>query len=150
MFGRRQGDTAQSGRVQTVIGEGTEIRGTIRSTGVMRIDGFLEGTLEHAGELVVGPQGRLVAKVRAKSLALAGEIRGDVQVEGKLELLETARLHGNISAAQLVVHEGAVFEGRSERNGQVSRTSQGPSAAAPEVPEPQLGAGLPGGPGQRL
>lgn len=150
MFGRRQGDTGQSGRVQTVIGEGTEIRGTIRSTGVMRIDGFLEGTLEHAGELVVGPQGRLVAKVRAKALAVAGEIRGDVQVEGKLELLQTARLHGNISAAQLVVHEGAVFEGRSEPSGQVSRSPQGPPAPAHEAPDAQHGPGLSGGPGPRL
>lgn len=133
MFGKRQGDTA-SARVQTLIGEGTQVRGTIRSTGVMRVDGFLEGTLEHAGDLIVGPQGRLVATVHAKSLALAGELRGDAHVEERLELLSTARLYGNVSYSQLVIHEGAVFEGRSQRKD--SAPAQSPGTVDTQHSEP--------------
>lgn len=33
------------GKVQTLIGEGTAVKGTIRSDGVVRIDGYLEGTI---------------------------------------------------------------------------------------------------------
>jgi len=112
--GKKQG--AQSlvhGKVESLIGEGTEIRGSIRSSGVVRVDGYLEGSIEHDGDLIVGPKARLQATVKAKGLAMAGEIIGDVEVEGKLELLPGANLQGDIRCGHLVIHEGARFHGRS-------------------------------------
>ena len=115
MFGsaKKTGDSLNYGSVQTIIGEGTEIKGTIQATGVIRVDGYLEGTIEHRGELVIGPKGRIVADIHAKSLAVAGEIRGNVVADEKLELLPGARLYGDIRCGHLVVHEGATFQGRS-------------------------------------
>ncbi|MFZ5816192.1 MAG: bactofilin family protein [Bacillota bacterium] len=119
MFGSSKKPTADSlnyGKIETVIGEGTEIKGTIESSGVVRVDGYLEGTVIHNGDLVVGPKGRIVANVKSKGLAMSGEVRGDIEVEGKLELLPGARLHGDVKCGHLVVHEGAVFQGRSNMN----------------------------------
>lgn len=115
MFGsaKKTGDSLNYGSVQTIIGEGTEIKGTIQATGVIRIDGCLEGTIDHRGELIVGPKGRVLADIHAKSLAVAGEVRGKVEAEEKLELLPGARLYGDIRCGHLVVHEGATFQGRS-------------------------------------
>lgn len=115
MFGnsKKATDSLAYGKVQTIIGEGTEIKGEIQSSGVVRIDGALEGSITHAGELIIGPKGRLTATVRATALAMSGEIRGDVDIEGKLELLSGSRLYGDIRCGHLVVHEGAMFHGRS-------------------------------------
>lgn len=115
MFGtpKKTTDSLNYGKVETIIGEGTEIKGTIHSNGVVRIDGKLEGTIQHKGELIIGPKGRLSATVMATGLAVAGEVRGDVTVEGKLELLTGARLYGDIRCGHLVVHDGAMFQGRS-------------------------------------
>lgn len=116
MFGSGKKPTADSlnyGKVETVIGEGTEIKGTIESSGVVRVDGYLEGSITHNGDLIVGPKGRIVANVKAKGLAMSGQVKGDIQVEGKLELLPGARLEGDIRCGHLVVHEGALFQGRS-------------------------------------
>ncbi len=114
MFGKRTGDTLKYNRVETVIGEGTEIRGNIQSSGVVRIDGYLEGDVDHQGELVVGPKGRVHANVRSREMAVAGEVRGDVLVVGKLEILASGKLFGDIQCGHLVIQEGAVFEGRSQ------------------------------------
>lgn len=116
VFGSSKKPTADSlnyGKVETVIGEGTEIKGTFESSGVVRIDGYLEGTIHHSGDLIVGPKGRIVANVRSKGLAMSGEVRGEIEVEGKLELLPGARLHGDVKCGHLIVHEGALFHGRS-------------------------------------
>ncbi|MFZ5823766.1 MAG: bactofilin family protein [Bacillota bacterium] len=116
MFGKSKKPTADSlnyGKVETVIGEGTEIKGTIESSGVVRVDGYLEGTVHHNGDLIVGPKGRIVANIKSKGLAMSGEVRGEIDVEGKLELLPGARLHGDVKCGHLVIHEGAVFHGRS-------------------------------------
>jgi cytoskeletal protein CcmA (bactofilin family) len=96
MFGSSRKPTADSlnyGKIETIIGEGTEIKGTIESSGVVRVDGYLEGTVNHSGDLIVGPKGRVIANIKSKGLAMSGEVRGDIQVEGKLELLPGARLH---------------------------------------------------------
>lgn len=112
MFGKNNGPSGYN-KVDTIIGEGTELKGTVQSNGVVRIDGFLEGSIAHAGELIVGPKGRLIATVKAKTMAIAGDVRGELVIEGRLELLSTARLVGNIQCGHLIVHEGAMFQGRS-------------------------------------
>jgi cytoskeletal protein CcmA (bactofilin family) len=110
---KKTADSLGYDKVQTIIGEGTEIRGTIQATGVIRIDGTLEGSIVHQGDLIIGPKGRVTADIRSKGLAVAGEVRGNVETDDKLELLPGARLYGDIRCGHLVVHEGAMFHGRS-------------------------------------
>lgn len=127
VFGSSKKPTADSlnyGKIETVIGEGTEIKGTIESSGVVRVDGYLEGTIHHSGDLIVGPKGRIDANVKSKGLAMAGEVRGQVEVEGKLELLPGARLHGDVKCGHLVVHEGALFQGRSQMGAELETVSR--------------------------
>lgn len=127
MFGSTKKTTDSLGyaKVQTIIGEGTAIKGSIQATGVVRIDGELEGSIEHAGELIIGPKGRVTAEVRSKALAVAGEVRGNVTVEEKLELLPGSRLFGDIRCGHLIVHDGAMFHGRSLMSGE--DTAQSPA-----------------------
>jgi cytoskeletal protein CcmA (bactofilin family) len=114
MFGRKTPRTpASPTKVETVIGEHAEIKGEIHSKGVVRVDGLLQGTVDHQGHLIIGPSGRLIANVKAVSMAVAGEIRGDVEVQGVLELLEGARMVGDVRCGHLVIHAGATFQGRS-------------------------------------
>lgn len=118
VFGGRRTthETTVPGKVDSIIGEQAEIKGEIHSKGVVRVDGLLQGTIQHQGHLIVGPTGRLIANIKAESLAVAGEIRGDVEVEGRLELMAGARMLGDIRCGHLVVHAGATFQGRSSMN----------------------------------
>lgn len=115
MFGGSKSgtDSLNYGKVETIIGEGTQIKGDIQASGVVRIDGCLEGSIDHKGDLIIGPKGKAIATIQAKGLAIAGEVRGELQIEGKLELLSGAKLYGDIRCGHLVVHEGAMFHGRS-------------------------------------
>lgn len=124
MFGKRSGETLSNSRIDTLLGEATTIRGNLHSTGVVRIDGTLEGQVDHDGIPVVGPKGRIIANVRARGMTVAGEVRGDVEVEGTLELLPGAALHGDIRCAHLVIREGAVFEGRCQMEDPQGNTAQ--------------------------
>lgn len=115
MFSSREqkGDTLNYSKVETIIGEGTTFRGDIESAGTVRVDGRLEGTVVHQGTLIVGPKGYVKANVTSQAMAIAGEVHGELLVEGKLELLATGRLYGSIKCGHLVVQEGARFEGQS-------------------------------------
>jgi len=104
-------------RVNTLIGKETEFKGTIKSSGVLRIDGRLEGEVAHRGDLVVGETGSVTANIRARHVTVAGEIKGNVDAEGRLEILATGRLYGDIRVGHLVIADGAVFQGTSQMKG---------------------------------
>lgn len=111
MFGKR--DAVGTDKVDTLIGKDTELKGTVKSRGVLRVDGHVEGEMVQGGDVVVGEGGRVVAAITARHVIVAGEVRGDVHAEGKLEITSSGRLHGDIEAGTLVIAEGAVFEGTS-------------------------------------
>lgn len=116
MFGKGKGPSTEkpsTGKIDTIIGEGTELTGEVKSTGMVRVDGSLNGAIHHDGDLIIGPQARVAANIWARTLVLSGEVRGDVSIEGRLELLPGARLIGDISCGQLIIHLGALFQGRS-------------------------------------
>lgn len=100
--------------VETIIGKNTELKGTIISQGTVRIDGKLEGELISSGDVVVGETGVIQAQIKAKNLTVAGEVRGNVDISERLDLLATAKLFGDIKIKVLTIEEGAVFRGASE------------------------------------
>lgn len=97
----------------TVIGKETEVKGTLGGKGSLRIDGSLEGEVNFSGDLYVGEGARLTANVRARTVTVAGEVRGNVYAEQRVELLASARMYGDIHTRKLIIGEGAVFEGSS-------------------------------------
>jgi cytoskeletal protein CcmA (bactofilin family) len=41
-------------------------------------------------------------------------VRGNIEAEGMVEMLETAKIYGNVRSAKLRIADGVVFEGRCE------------------------------------
>lgn len=74
----------------------------------------LHGELLTRGKIVVGPQGKVRANLSATEIDISGMVEGNVTAVQKLNLCTHAKLHGNITAAKLVVAEGASVCGRLE------------------------------------
>jgi cytoskeletal protein CcmA (bactofilin family) len=102
------------GKIDTIVGRETEFKGTLTSSGIIRIDGKVDGEIIHQGDIAVGESGSVTADIKARNITVAGTVSGNVDASGKLELLSSARLCGDISVATLVIGEGAVFKGSSE------------------------------------
>ena len=100
--------------VDTVIGPECIVRGRLEGRGIIRIEGRFEGEIDTEGDVIIGEAGELVANVCARDVLLGGRVRGDVRATGRLEILHTGRLEGDINARQLIVAEGAVFSGKCE------------------------------------
>ncbi len=103
----------KSKNIETVVSSGTKIEGTIEVEESIRIDGELQGELIAQGDVFIGEKGKLKADVQGDDVMIAGEVEGNVKAEGKLEIVDTARLIGDICISNLVIHDGAVFKGRS-------------------------------------
>ncbi|MBN1384105.1 MAG: polymer-forming cytoskeletal protein [Elusimicrobia bacterium] len=108
MFGRKE----TIGKVETIISDGTEVKGDISSEGTIRIDGLVDGHILKSSGVIIGQTGRLTGDVQAESIAIGGEVAGNVIASNNLELLSTAKVCGDIKTQTLSIQEGAVFEGK--------------------------------------
>jgi len=116
-------------RVDTIIGKATHINGTVDSAGVLRVDGKIEGELIHRGDLIVGENGVIDASVHVRHVTIAGQVHGNIDAEGKVEIVATGQVVGDVKSAGLIIADGAVFIGRSEmtqRSGSATEGSTGP------------------------
>jgi cytoskeletal protein CcmA (bactofilin family) len=100
-------------KIETVIGPTANFKGTMQSDGGLRIDGVFEGSIQIAGNLIVGESGKVIAEVTAQNVSVAGALKGSVKAAGRLEILSNGRVWGDISVASFLIDEGGFFRGQS-------------------------------------
>ena len=97
---------------EPVIGPGAEFEGLLQLRHAARIDGAIRGDIVSDGCVWVGETGRVEARVEAREVVVAGELRGTVEATARIRLLATARVSAELSAPRVMLAEGAFFEGR--------------------------------------
>ena len=100
-----------SSGVVNLIGVGTTIVGDVTSSGDIRIDGSLSGSVNTKGKVVVGTTGMVEGNVNASNADISGELNGAISVSELLSLKSTAKLDGDIIANKLAIEPGASFTG---------------------------------------
>ena len=95
----------------TILGPGTKFEGSISVPHNLNIDGEFIGKIETSELITVGTNGVVKADIRAKSAVVAGTIEGNLVVDDRVELYQTASLTGDMRVKELVISEGAVFHG---------------------------------------
>jgi cytoskeletal protein CcmA (bactofilin family) len=91
------------------IVEGTIIEGDIKSDSNIRIDGYVKGTINVKGRLVLGTTGKIDGNIYCKNADLEGKLNGTIEVDELLSLKTTAKLQGEISTNKLSIEPGAIF-----------------------------------------
>lgn len=99
-------------KVGTLIGPGAVFDGNLTAPETVRVDGTVNGNCNCKGLLIVGVEGKINGDIMSQNVIISGKVDGDIVAHGKLELLSTGKLIGNITAKSLVIDEDACFEGR--------------------------------------
>ncbi len=120
---RREKGEGSSDRVNTIIGKGTYFKGTIKTNGIVRVEGEMEGEIITKGDVVIGESGRVKVEIKANNVAIAGSVEGNVDAEGRLDLKDSGALVGDVKAYHLVVDDGALFKGNCEMKNKNSSKS---------------------------
>lgn len=114
MFRRDRQLSSGDRKVDTYIGKGARVQGTVSVSGTVRVDGFVDGVVEAEKDVIVGEGGLVTASITATNVTIAGELRGNVKASGRLEIARTGKVLGDVAMASFVVEEGAVFLGKCE------------------------------------
>lgn len=107
-------DNAVLNQTTTRIGRNASLEGELGFTSSMRIEGHFKGKIRAEGFLFITEDAEVEAEIEGVDIVVAGKLRGNIVASGKVELLETARVHGNIRADRVRLLDGVVFEGRCE------------------------------------
>jgi cytoskeletal protein CcmA (bactofilin family) len=116
MFGSKndQNGAAKPGKGAFLINqcsEGTFIQGDIQSSGDIRVDGVITGTVNCTSKIAIGRTGKVDGDIICGSADIEGQVTGTLKVKDILILKKTAVINGDIVAAKFVMEEGAVFNG---------------------------------------
>ncbi len=93
--------------LQGFLDRGASFQGKMCFSGVVRVDGHLQGEIRSDGTLVVGETGVVEATLQVGSLIVHGVVVGEVKAEDLVEVGARGKLDGSVEAARLKVDEGA-------------------------------------------
>ena len=99
-------------QVEAFLGKGSKVVGTLTFSGPVDLDGTVEGEVQAKDRLTIGESAVVNAKVTGAEVIVRGTVNGDISASKKLSLRRPAKVTGNISASNLSIEEGVVFEGK--------------------------------------
>ncbi len=109
MFKRDQ--RPEPDHIDVVIGESAAMSGEIRCEASVRVDGVIDGgRIETLGNVIIGPNARVLADIEAKTVSVSGAYKGKLSAR-RVELLEGGRMWGQISVHSFLLDEGAFMHG---------------------------------------
>ena len=98
----------------TTLSNTTGFNGVMKFQNSLRINGDYTGKIEAQGVLVLGPDSKLHGDIVCDEVIVGGEVRGNILAKKRLELLDTAKLYGDIKTPKLKIADGVVFEGKCD------------------------------------
>ena len=114
----------------TVIGKTVVIRGELSGEEDLYMDGNIEGTITLAGNrLTIGPNAKVLADVHVHDIIIFGNLKGNINASGRVDLRQSAQVSGDILANRLSIEENATLKGRVELA--AATTTSTPSVVTP-------------------
>jgi len=114
MFGKTK-KPKQSAKIDSLIGQNTEIRGDVIFNGGLHVDGLIKGNViseEGTGSvLTLSERGIVEGEVKVANIVLNGTIIGDVHALQHIELASDARVNGNVYYSLIEMAMGAEVNG---------------------------------------
>jgi len=93
------------------LAEGTVLKGDINAEEDFRIDGFVEGTINCNGKIVIGSKGSVNGQINCANAELMGKLQGTIKTTGTLILKSTAVYLGDAITKTMEIEPGAIFNG---------------------------------------
>lgn len=98
---------------RNVLSSDVEIKGIVKFTNDLVVDGKIEGEISSDGNLTVGENARIKAEIKTGTVIVYGKVHGNLTATDSVELKSSAEVVGDIKAKTLSIEAGAIFVGRS-------------------------------------
>jgi len=106
--------TAPAKLTESIMSSGLTIEGKIEGSGNVRVAGRFKGNVNVKGEFTIESGAAVHGEVRADSVFVGGEVRGQIIATSRVEFKETGTLIGDLKAGSLAVAAGSKMRGKVE------------------------------------
>ncbi|MEO7068272.1 MAG: polymer-forming cytoskeletal protein [Rhodanobacter sp.] len=118
MLNRKRNEQRSANQDTSLIARGTVIQGDVRFTGVLHLDGRIEGVVQGEGEdamFTLSEHGQVEGEIRVPHAVINGHVTGNVDVSVRLELAAQACIDGDVRYQTMEMVAGAQVNGRIAR-----------------------------------
>jgi cytoskeletal protein CcmA (bactofilin family) len=96
---------------KTYINNLTYIIGAVKVEEDLIINGNVKGNVYIRNhDLFLGPGGRIKGNIYGKDIIIKGQMKGEIQASGKVEITRKAKFSGKIKCKSVSVEKGAYFD----------------------------------------
>ncbi|MGH2521321.1 MAG: bactofilin family protein [Anaerolineales bacterium] len=125
--GHKNGNgNGHGGKIETVLGPGIHYKGTLNGAAGVRIEGAFDGSINVKGPVVITDGAKVTADIQASVVSVGGSLKGNITA-GKVEILSTGRVWGDLMTSAFATEEGAFLRGAVKMEDQIPE----PVEAAP-------------------
>jgi len=114
MFSKKKQKELLRAKINTLVGEGTTVEGTVYFKGGLHVVGNINGGVRSDdvdSVLIVSESSLITGDVKVSHLIVNGQVDGNVYVDGKVELFDQARINGDVHYQTIELPVGAVVNG---------------------------------------
>ncbi len=116
----------------SVVAPGTRITGQLDTSGVVKIEGTVAGSVRAERQVLVAKGGVVEGDIFTREAVIGGNVTGGIFSDERVEVQSTARIDGDITTKRILLLEGG------EVNGHLKMED-------PKALERKAGSGLPQG-----
>ncbi len=117
-------DSSTDHKGNIIIGDGVTVNGSFTVPGKAMINGSLQGELV-ADELTIGPQGKVLGKVKVRKADVHGESHESITASEYLIIRSTGQIHGTASYGKIEIERGGLITGTVSPCGDSGATRSG-------------------------
>jgi len=119
----------------TIIGADANFKGELSFDSAAKLLGKFEGTINAKGRVHIADGSSCKATVKAKEISVEGVVEGNVEAMDRVEIKNKGSINGDITAARMIMAEGASIDGHC-RIGVNGHAPSAPRSASTTEPKP--------------
>lgn len=109
----------------SIIAPDMIVTGDLQADGIVRIEGRVAGNVNAAHQILLSPGGVVEGNLDTREAVLGGEVHGTVTATERVEVQNTAHIHGDIVTPRLLIQEGGQLNGGIRMDATVGAPADG-------------------------
>lgn len=109
--------TPRADATLTIIAPGTRFEGELASSGVVKVEGTVAGTIRAERQVLVARGGVVEGNIHTVEAVIGGRVQGGVTASERIEVQGGAAVHGDVNTKSLIVQEGGEINGLVKMTG---------------------------------
>lgn len=99
-------------KIETLIGEKCTITGSISGSGLLKIDGVIDGDIFWDDDVIFGNTCKLNGNLCCINAYIDGTVLGNITCKNMLTIQTLGKVKGDILVKKLLINEGGILDGK--------------------------------------